>query len=332
MVMVLIYGILWAVMPAAHSFKQKLSMTGSDPSISNIEEDRTQSARKYKGSSLASAIGILVNVFIGILAVILFLIIIAMIASFIWLYFDTTILGLNNYLILLGLSSINLKIAFLLASLIPLMGLLSLMIKILKRSPFTTQTLISFVIGFLLWLGASFYLGNTGFKFGLNHRHTAEAVESVNANTTSDSLYVKLGSEYLNAESQPNNPFVLYTGSADNKKLCVLPSIQTSVDTTLTNYVIEIHKKNFADNEMTAKRKVEDLHLDYTLTDSLLTINPTWHTNSNPWSLETFEIVIKTPRDKKVIKEYPLNRSYKDFNININRYGYNRCFYNITID
>jgi hypothetical protein len=60
----------------------------------------------------------------------------------------------------------------------------------------------------------------------------------------------------------------------------VLPSIQTSVDTTLTNYVIEIHKKNFADNEMTAKRKVEDLHLDYTLTDSLLTINPTWHTNS----------------------------------------------------
>lgn len=332
MVIVMIYGILWAVMPAAHSFKQKLSMTGSDPSISNIEEDRAQSARKYKGSSLASAIGILVNVFIGILAVILFLIIIAMIGSFIWLYFDTTILGLNNYLILLGLSSINLKIAFLLASLIPLMGLLSLMIKILKRSPFTTQTLISFVIGFVLWLGASFYLGNTGFKFGLNHRHTAEAVESVDANTTSDSLYVKLGSEYLSAESQPNNPFVLYTGSSDNKKLCVLPSIQTSVDTTLTNYVIEIHKKNFADNEMTAKRKVEDLHLDYTLTDSLLTINPTWHTNSNPWSLETFEIVIKTPRDKKVIKEYPLNRSYKDFNININRYGYNRCFYNITID
>ena len=159
MVMVLIYGILWAVMPAAHSFKQKLSMTGSDPSISNIEEDRTQSARKYKGSSLASAIGILVNVFIGILAVILFLIIIAMIASFIWLYFDTTILGLNNYLILLGLSSINLKIAFLLVSLIPLMGLLSLMIKILKRSPFTTQTLISFVIGFLLWLGGFVLFG-----------------------------------------------------------------------------------------------------------------------------------------------------------------------------
>ena len=46
---------------------------------------------------------------------------------------------------------------------------------------------------------------------------------------SSDSLYVKLGSEYLSAESQPNNPFVLYTGSSDNKKLCVLPSIQTSV-------------------------------------------------------------------------------------------------------
>lgn len=38
MIMVLIYGILWAVMPAAHSFKQKLSMTGSDPSISILKK------------------------------------------------------------------------------------------------------------------------------------------------------------------------------------------------------------------------------------------------------------------------------------------------------
>lgn len=324
MVIVLIYGILWAVMPAARSFTQKLSMSGSDPSIMNIEEDRSQAgSRKYKGSSLGSALGIILNIFVAIIAAILFAIIIGLVVSLLWLHFDTTIFGLNNYLILFGHNAVNLKIAILLSSLLPLIGLFWLMVKILKRSPFTTQTLVSFLIGFIVWLGASFYIGNMSFKFGRSHRYNARSVETLNINTTSDSLYVKLGSEYLSADTQPNNPFVLYKDSSSKERsVCVLPSVKIKEDSTLTNYIVEIHKKDFADNEMAAKRKVESLRLDYTLTDSLLTINPKWYTEDKPWNLEMFEIIVKAPRQKKVFKESPLRESYDINSININGYDY----------
>ncbi|NDV95174.1 PspC domain-containing protein [Dysgonomonas sp. 521] len=324
MVIVLIYGILWAVMPAAHSFTQKLSMSGSDPSIMNIEEDRSQvGAKRYKGSSLGSALGIMLNIFVAIIATGLFAIIIGIMISFLWLHFDTTIFGLNNYLVLLGLNSMNFKIAVLLASLLPFIGLFWLMVKILKRSSFTTQTLVGFLVGFVVWLGASFYIGNQSFKFGHSHRYNADSVETLNINTASDSLYVKLGSEYLNADTQPNNPFVLYKGSSSmDRSICILPSIKIKEDSTLTNYVVEIRKKDFADNEMAAKRKAENLRLDYTLTDSLLTINPKWYTEARPWNLELFEIVVKTPRQKKAFKESPLRESYEINSININGYDY----------
>lgn len=327
MAIVVVYCILWVVMPAARSFTQKLSMTGSDPSILNIEEDRAQtSSRRYKGSALASALGILVNIFVGICAAILLIMIIAMVVSFVWLHFDTSIFGLNNYLILIGLDSANIKIAFLLTSLIPFIGLFWLMVKILTRSPFTGQTLISFVVVFVLWLGASIYLGNVGFKFGLNHRHNAESVETININTASDSLYVKLGQEYLEAESQPNNPLVLYRGSADQRDLCVLPYVKIREDSTLTNYVIEVYKKDFAENEMAAKRKAENLKISYVLTDSLLTINPQWYNSDKPWNMESFEIIIKAPSKKKVIREYPLNERYEFRNIHFKINGYD--YYN----
>jgi len=335
MAIVVVYCILWVVMPAARSFKQKLSMTGSDPSILNIEEDRTQGTpRRYKGSALASALGILVNIFIGILAAILLILIIATIVFFVWLHFDTAVFGLNNYLILLGLDSVNMKIAFLLSSLLPLIGLFWLMVKVLKRSPFTGQTLISFVIVFVIWLGASIYMGNVGFKFGMNHRHNAESVEKINVNTNSDSLYVKLGQEYLNAESQPNNPFVLYRNSVDNRELCVVPYIQIREDSTLTDYVIEIYKKDFAENEMAAKRKAENLKISYVLTDSLLTINPQWYNSDKPWNMESFKIIIKAPQKKKVIREYPLNERYgfRNTHIKINGYDYYRYHNNYFIN
>lgn len=329
MVVLLVYVILWAVMPVAKTFTEKLSMTGSDPSIMNIE-DRMQAPKKYRGSGLSSFVTVLLNGIVGLVAVSLFIAIVAIIATLLWLHFDTSILGLNNYLILVGLNSINLKIAIILALLLPFIGLLALMIKVLRRSPFTTQTMVSLIVGLVFWLGAMFYIGNLGVKTGRSHRANAEVVESFPVNSISDSLFIKLGKDYIEADSQPNNSGLVYKGvNEKERELSLLPRVRTQEDSTLTNYVVEIHKKYFADSETAAKRKAESLELNNILTDSLLTINPQWYTNSRPWNMEMFEVVVRYPSKKTVVIESPLSNSYHINSIRINGHdyhGYYNCF------
>ncbi len=325
------YVVLWIVMPAARTFKQKLSMAGADPSIENIE-DRTQPvSREYKGSGIGTVLGVLLNIIVGFIAVITILVLIGIVASFIWLYLDMDVFGLTNYLVLLGYNTLNFKIALLLALIVPIAGFLSLMVKVLKRSSFTSGTLISFVVGLVIWIGALCYLGNKSVKFAYSHRDQDVSVENVSLDTLADTLYVELGNQYSSAEPQPNNPAVLYKGDKlRDRQVCILPKVRITEDSTLTNYKIEIRKNSFSDNRTSAKRRVVSQPLDYVVADSKVIVNPTWHDNANPWNMETFEIIISTPVKKKVILNSPLNDSYYINHLIFDNYDY--CGYHYDFD
>lgn len=321
---ILAYIVLWVVMPVARTFNQKLSMTGADPSIENIEDRSQPSPKKYKGSAIGTILNVLINIFVGIIAVAVFLTMLGIITTLVWLYMDTELFGLNNYLVLLGYNSINLKIAFVLATLIPIGALFSLLLKILRRSSFTSQTLVSFIIGLVIWIGAVVYISNKSIKFAQLHKERAEAVENLSVNTKSDTLIIKLGDEYLTANPQPQNPIMFYKGERmRDRQVCILPYVKVRQDTSLTDYKVEILKKDYADNKITAKRKAEALHLDYNVTDSLITVNPKWYNNKDKWNLESFEIIVTTPNNKKVVMETPLKESYHINSIRFNRYD---CF------
>lgn len=321
---ILAYIVLWVVMPVARTFNQKLSMTGADPSIENIEDRSQPSPKKYKGSAIGTILNVLINIFVGIIAVAVFLTMLGIITTLVWLYMDTELFGLNNYLVLLGYNSINLKIAFVLATLIPIGALFSLLLKILRRSSFTSQTLVSFIIGLVIWIGAVVYISNKSIKFAQLHKERAEAVEDLPVNTKSDTLIIKLGDEYLTANPQPQNPIMFYKGERmRDRQVCILPYVKVRQDTSLTDYKVEILKKDYADNKITAKRKAEALHLDYNVTDSLITVNPKWYNNKDKWNLESFEIIVTTPNNKKVVMETPLKESYHINSIRFNRYD---CF------
>ncbi|EGK02638.1 PspC domain-containing protein [Dysgonomonas gadei] len=321
---VLAYIVLWIVMPVARTFNQKLSMTGADPSIENIEDRSQPAPRKYKGSAIGTILNIIINIIVGVFAIIIFFTMLSMIITLVWLYMDTELFGLNNYLVLLGYNSINLKIAVVLATLIPIGALLSLLIKILRRSSFTSQTLVSFIIGLVIWIGAVVYISNKSIKFAHSHKEQAEAVDHLPVNTKSDTLIIKLGDEYLTANPQPQNPIMFYKGEKmKDRQVCILPYIKVKQDTSLTDYKVEILKKDYADNNITAKRKAEALQLDYNITDSLITINPKWYSNTDKWNLESFEVIVTAPSNKKVIMETPLKESYHINSIRFNRYD---CF------
>lgn len=324
MTVVLIYIILWIVMPAARTFKQRLEMTGSDPSIENIE-DRTQPAasRKYRGSVASTILDVFINIIAGVVAAVTLIYLIATIVTMVWLYMDTEILGSANYLVLMGYNTWNFKIAVILAIILPAAGLFNLMVKIIRRSAFTTQSLISFIIGLVIWIVSVSYLGNMGAKFAYSHQNSEEATEQVSLNTPSDTLYVKLGEEYLDATPQPNNTAMFYKGNKlCNRQICILPRVVVKEDTLSTDYKVEIRKRDFGESKISANRKAEALRLDYTTNDSVLTINPKWHDNYNKWNAETFEVIITRPRNKTVVLDMLLKDSYHINSIKINGYDY----------
>ncbi|MDH6307695.1 phage shock protein PspC (stress-responsive transcriptional regulator) [Dysgonomonas sp. PFB1-18] len=324
MTVILIYIILWIVMPAARTFKQRLEMTGSDPSIENIE-DRTQpiASRKYRGSAISTILDVFINIIAGIVAAVALIYLIATIVILVWLYMDTDILASANYLVLMGYNTWNFKIAVILAIILPAGALFDLMVKIIRRSAFTTQTLISFIIGLVIWIVSLSYLGNTGAQFAYSHQNSGEATEQLTISMPSDTLYVKLGEEYLDATPQPNNTAMFYKGNKlRNRQICILPTVIVKEDTTSTDYKVEIRKKDFGENEIAAKRKAEALHMDYAITDSVLTINPKWYDNHTKWNAETFEAVITRPKNKTVVLGTLLKDSYHINAIRINGYDF----------
>ncbi|MBB4036120.1 phage shock protein PspC (stress-responsive transcriptional regulator) [Dysgonomonas hofstadii] len=331
MLIVGIYIILWIVMPAARTFKQKLAMTGDDPSILNIEERGQPANRKYKGSSVNRVLNILLNIIVGFIAVITFIILISFIIVLVWLYFDTDIVGLSNYMMILGYDVWNFKISLVIAFIFPILGFFILLVKLLRRTPFTSGSFVSFIICLILWLGAVFYLGNKGFGFAYSHKEDTKVVEQISASTTSDTLYVKLGTDYLNRDHLPHNRKFIYKGDRmKDREICILPNvrIKDATDTLTTNYKIEITKRAFGSSDISAGRKAEALELDYALSDSVLTINPAWYNENKTWNLETFDIIIIKPQGKTVIADDDLTKIRFEYSAGRYKYhGFGNSYY-----
>lgn len=322
-----IYVVLWIVMPAARTFNQKMVMTGVDPSIENIEEKPLQPIGKYRGGGVTTFFSLLLSIFVGCIAVLALFLLIAIVALLVWLYLDTDILATSNYMVLFGYNTFDVKLAIVLVCVLPVLGLFSLMLKILRRSTFSTLALMSFIFGLIIWLGSAIYLGNKTAKFVYAHQNQEDVTDTISVNTTSNRLYVELDSEYLNSNTQPNVPILLYRGSRlDDRSICILPNVFVEKDTTLTEYKIEINKKSFGENSLSAKRKAENIRFDYVITDSLLTLNPKWYNNREPWDSELYEITIKVPMDKEIKIGTPLQQYYYSgsFKFNKNRISFYR--------
>lgn len=317
---VLVYAILAIVTPSAKTFEQKVSMSGTDPSIENIE-DRTQTTntKKYRGSSVSDGLRIFFNIIIGFIVVIVSIILLVCIATLIWLYMDTEVIYFKNYLILLGWNTIDFKIAIILLFILPLIGLIDFFVKLLRRTKFTTSTLVSFIVGMCFWFGAIFYIGNESISFANSTRHVTNETETVVLPTTSDTLYIRLSDEYKNAEQQPRTDNVFYSGSSTrDRSLFIIPKVIVEEDTTLTSYTIEIDKKAYGKSEYEAKRRAKATHLEHNNQDSIFYIKPQTYNRSTTWKREMVSVIVKTPRHKTVIVEKPLNDNY-----NFRSYSYN---------
>jgi len=310
LVIIGLYIILWIVMPSAKTFGQKLAMSGSDPSIANIEERPQAAPRKYRGSSINTVLGVLLNIVVGILAIIAIITLVALVGSFIWLHLDTDIIGLSNYLMLMGFDTWTFKASILIITAFPIIGFIVLMIKVLRRSSFSSGSIISFIVCIVIWVAAMIYVGNKGFRFAYFHDFKSSATEAIPSGNTSDKLYVNLGNEYNDNRFLPQNKDFMYRGDANKREICILPNIRVEEDSALTNYKMEIHKHAYGESPTSARINAEALQFDYALSDSVLTLNPQWYNRHNTWNMEFFDIIITKPKGKEIILGKDLNRSH----------------------
>ncbi|WP_108821724.1 PspC domain-containing protein [Dysgonomonas sp. Marseille-P4361] len=306
MVVVFIYGVLWLVMPAAKTFNQKLAMGGKDLSIENIEDRSQPVNRAYRGSGAANFFKVLINVILGVVIFSVAVAAVALVVVFVWLCLDENVLGLTNYLILTGYNTVYAKVALALSLFLPVLGLLCLLIKLFRRSDFTTGTLIYFLMGALLWAGSFVYLGSKGFSTVYQRQYGETVEEIVDIKSSSDTLYVRLGDEYQDAEPLPNMSMIFYKGEdIAKRKVFIAPEINVYEDSTLVDYRMEIEKLSGGKGEYAARLNAEKMKLNYSQTDSLLLIMPDLYDNDNPWRYESYEVNIYTPAGKAVVLDYP---------------------------
>lgn len=253
----LFYFVLTVIIPKAKTFEDRMAMKGTNPSIADVEEKRYASATpQYRGSALGLILITCLKVLLGITAVSLIISVVATVVAMVWFYVDTDVLYVRNYLFLVGKDGLDMMIATLLLSILPMIAMIVPILKLVFNSKFTSRTLVSFLVGFFVWIGTIFYIGFEGFGFGTAFKNKESKRDTTVVETKSDTLYVTLGSDYINVEEQPGNEWMYYKGaSMKDRAIFLMPEVRIEEDTTATNFVLNINKDVFGKSKTKAKKR-----------------------------------------------------------------------------
>lgn len=300
---ILSYLVLWIVMPKAKTFRQKLSMVGKDPSIEGvINRDGNMNAYNPNTTRLGTTLVQILKIFVGMIMIIIGLALFISGVAVTFFYSDLHhIISLGDLLSVVSMNTFDVKFSLALLLLLPATILIYLGIRMFWK--ITSRDLLFAGIAFLIWLGTAVYIGMIGGSTISQYRNNAEAVETVDLNTKSDTLYVKLDKQYNDARSSWDETN-LQLFKLDNDKTnsyLFLPRVTIEEDTTLTEIKMEITKKAFARSNYQAEQKANQASLSYTVNDSLVTITPKTFTNKTGFQGEWFKIKIKKPANKTVI-------------------------------
>lgn len=311
----LFYFLLWIVMPAARTFSQKLSMSGDDPSIEGIQSGNVRSPKKGEkaGRVLVKVIRIICGVFCYMIGI-------SIILSGIGFLFFSNVTGLptlGEFLQIMGLDRANLDISMIFAWFIPAVIFLYVGIRLMIK--FTVRDLIIVGCLFAVWLVAGFYIGSAATRFAKQHRREVSATQSVQAQTQSKTLYVELGPKYRQAEGIGDGVSSVFKLDGSESSWFVIPYVKVQMDSTASDFSIEVKKKAFAWSIAAARQKAEDARFDINVKDSLITINPKLYNKNNPWDRQYYDLIITCPSTKEVKLNavFPRYTSFSHNNINI---------------
>lgn len=304
--LVLLYIIMWIIMPKADTFYRKLAMTGTNPSIENIEA-RGNTSVQYKGSGIRTLFRIAGAIICGIIALICLISIMSIIFGAIWFNTDSQVFTLNEYLGLVGLNTWDFKISFVLLLLLPIAGILYFASKGMICSRLTMRDLIISVIAILVFIGSGFYMAVSVHKFARELQAGTRVTETVPFQSSSDTIYLRLDKKYFSAKPTLYAPNTLVLEKNNQKSLFILPDIIVNQDSIINSTKIEIGKHAYGESNFLAKQKAGQLPFNYIIQDSCIIVSPGLYNKDNHFDFSSFDIYINVPIGKTIVIEEPLN-------------------------
>jgi len=303
LLLILLYAVLWIIMPKAKTFKQKVAMRGTPPPVQSIEKREEIHVQKPKGSGILSFIKIFFGIILGIICLTIIIAIAAGLGAYWGFFGGNDFPGINLFVEVLGLKPFDFGISAIILFIFPLLFVLTVCLKLLFQSPFKKSDAVGFILGLIIWIGAGFYLAGTSWKLISKHEYKAKEVQIIPADVVSDTLYVRLTDKVQKAVhlNHVTPPMMYIKGRNNNHSLILYPKIRINEIDSTGNFKIELKKIAFDSNKSLAREKAERATLDYYLDERLFIITPHIYNRKSKWDREIFEITIFKPKGKTVI-------------------------------
>lgn len=345
------YILLWLIVPAAKTFKEKIVMKGTTTRVEDIEENRVNTSRGYRGRWLSKVLEVSVRILAGFIALVSLACLLGVIACFIWIFFlSPDVHNLQIFLSGLGISLSNMNISALLGAIIPSFIIFYLSAKVAFSFKLKKRDLAIILIALGFWIGAVGYLLFKGGKVTKEYRHRAFSEEVLDMNTKSDTIYVMLEDKYKKAEpllemsyyrkyslfeesntseseqddtvdvnidikeisKNFNLPSFFLLKNEGVDEIFYLPAVVIKQDSLAQDVKVEVKKRAYSRSQHLAKIKLEERKQECVVIDSLLSISPTLYQSKDNWGTESFDIKITAPINKTIIVDkYILSRGYR---------------------
>lgn len=304
------YILLWIAMPQAKTFKQKLAMSGQDPSIIEGLESGSLKTKEMRGSGLGRILKKLLKVMLGLFLICVSLCV--LLGAFVG-FFYPSVLGVPSVSDLLessGLFTPDIVVSMTLLWVIPVFMIMFSVIRLLIR--FTTRDFLILGIAFVVWIGVCLNLGVRGAKYAKDYKHEAHVTEKYTPAIESDTLYIRLDDEYKLAEMVLDTK-ELYMIDGETKSWFVNPVVQVRKDSVYKNIEIEINKTAFGRSWKVAEDKAKNAKIELREDSSAIYLKPHLYNKYNLWDRELFEFVIYCPENKTVILDYLMTGRFSNW-------------------
>lgn len=332
-IFVVVYFVMWAIIPAAHTVEEKYAMRGEPLSAKDVQRSRPRpsGAPRYsyeprpdwaERNRILGTLGRVIAVVVGLFflitssAVLIGLVVAFSATGFAFNFFPTALLDLLAF----PENMLWFKIFLMGALVIPVLGFIhlgSVLVFNIRGHKWIGSTL------FFVWLASMVGLLVIGAQGSGNFRHNARFEEKVPLELTSDTLYIDL-------ESKEDFMFDRYWLRADNSyyglgwiegernelNLVVFPpiTIVRQSESEISGVLVGSH--SFGSSQHTAEQEAETLKPVIGLEGNVLSVSAFQANRDKPWEGNTASLKIYVPSQQVIIIRKPI---YHEFGVSRSR-------------
>lgn len=319
---VLVYVLLWIVIPAAHTVEEKYAMRGEPVSAKGIQRNPRPSAapryqyepRPSRGESnrTLNALGRVVAVVVGLFflvtssAVLIGFVVAFSAAGFALNFFPTALLDVLAF----PGNMLWVKIFGMGVLVIPVLGFLhlgSVLVFNIRGHRWIGGTL------FFLWLASLIGLVITSAQGCSHFQRDARFEESVPMELTSDTLYIELnaGSDFLFERywlEADNSHYRLGWIEGERHEISVVAFPPVTIVRQSENETpsVWVRSRSFGRSEHSAELAAEALKPTFKINGNVLAINAFQADRNSPWKGNTGSLRLYVPTDQVVIVRKPV--------------------------